>query len=68
MKNKCNVILSNFNFLSSDATIKIFNANFHSFYGCPLINIKSRDIKDLDKCWRICSRRILKLPRMTHCT
>ena len=67
MKTRTNVILSQFRFLSADSRIKIFNTNCTSFYGCNLTNLQMNDMKDLDRAWRVCSRRILGVHERTHC-
>ena len=66
IKTKTNVIMSQFNFLSFDSRIRIFNSNCSSYYGYNLTNIASCDIKDLDRAWRVCARRVLKVSTRTH--
>ena len=67
LKTRCNVILTNFKFLSVDARIKIFNSNCSCFYGGILMNIDSKDMTKLDTCWRVCCRRLLGVSNRTHC-
>ena len=66
LKIRSNVILSNFNFLNLDSKIEIFNANCTNYYGCQLINLYSGELKDLDKAWRVCIRRLVGIPARTH--
>ena len=68
LKTRCNIILTNFKFLSLDARIKIFNSNCSSFYGGILMNLNSRDMTKLDTCWRVCCRRLLGVSNRTHCS
>lgn len=66
MKTRTNVIMSQFNFLTVDSRIKIFNTNCSSYYGSNLINLQSKDLTNLDRTWRVCSRRILNIPYRSH--
>ena len=66
IKSRTNGILSNFNFLSVDARIKIFNTNCTSYYGSQLINLNCQEIQKLNVAWRVSSRRILNVDRRTH--
>ena len=47
LKVRTNVILSNFNFLSTESKIKIFNTNCTSFYGLILCILESLDLGEL---------------------
>ena len=67
IKTRTNVILANFKFLSLDSRIRIFNTNCTSFYGSNLSDLQSTAIRDLDKAWRVCSRRLLGVSERTHC-
>ena len=67
IKTRTNVILSYFNFLTTDSKIQTFNTNCNSYYGCVLANQTDRSLDVLDCTWRVCSRKILYLPSRTHC-
>ena len=67
IRTRTNIIMSNFSFLSTDSRICIFNSNCNGSYGCELVDLNSKDIDKLDCAWRVCSRRILKVPSRTHC-
>ena len=67
IKTRTNVILTNFKFLSLDSRIRIFNTNCISYYGSNLSNQQSTTIRDLDRAWRVCSRRLLGVSERTHC-
>ena len=66
IKTRTNVIMSQFNFLSYDSRMRIFNSNCTSYYGSNLFNLLSLEMVDLDRAWRICSRRILGVHVRTH--
>ena len=61
-----NSVLSNFNFLSADSRIRIFNTNCTSYYGSQLINLQNRQLEKLNVAWRVSSRRILNVDCRTH--
>ena len=67
IKIRSNIISSNFYFLDTDSRVSIFNANCNSLYGSELSCLNSKGVNRLDCAWRICSRRILKVPYTTHC-
>ena len=66
VKIRTNGILCNFNFLSVDARVKIFNTNCSSYYGSQLMNLQSSNINTLNIAWRVSSRRILGVSSRTH--
>ena len=67
IKIRSNVIHSKFNVLDLNSRIKIFNSQCSSFYGSQLIDLQNRQLDNLDRCWRVCSRRILRVNNRTHC-
>ena len=67
LKVRYNTISCNFNFLTTSSRMKIFNTNCYCFYGCPLLNLTNNEVGKLDQSWRVCCRKILKLPPRTHC-
>ena len=67
IKIRSNVIHSKFHVLDLDSRIKIFNSQCNSFYGCQLVDLQCNKVDNLDRCWRVCSRRVLKVSNRTHC-
>ena len=67
IKVRCNAILSNFRFLTFEAKREIFRCQTGSYYGCELLNLHDKTIRELDVAWRVSSRRLLGVDMRTHC-
>ena len=66
VKCRTNGILCNFDCLSMDARVKVFNASCSSYYGSQLIYLQSPVMEKLNVAWRVSSRRILGVSPRTH--
>ena len=78
LKRDCDRIISDFNMrvnmfhgdfgkLHCDIKSRLFKQYCCSFYGSQLYNLCSNDINMICRAWRVGFKRILGLPRTTHC-
>ena len=66
IKTKTNVIKSNFYYLEHNSRCHLFNSQCLSLYGCELSNLYDKNVSRLCTAWRVCCRKVAKLPKRTH--
>ena len=66
MKIKCNIIMKEFLSQTTQTRITLFNSHCLSLYGCPLWNLQSKEIENIQVNWRKCARYVLGVPPRTH--
>ena len=64
---KVNMVISHFKCLRYDIMYKLFKTYCMPLYGCPLWDFTSKIINKFYVAWRKSMRRILNIPRTTHC-
>ena len=61
-----NSIIANFQFVSHDVKITLFNAHCSSLYGSQAWDLTTRSLHDIEVKWRVCARSVLGLHYRTH--
>lgn len=64
---RTNYVMAKFGFCSSDVRAFMFRTYCTSYYGSPLWQLDSNDVKRFYVTWRNCIRKIWGIPRRTHC-
>ena len=67
MTRQTNYVLANYSICNTQTIYKLFISYCTSFYGCCLWDLQHRDIRTFYTTWRVCLRKVLKLPARTHC-
>lgn len=62
-----NYVLANYSVCDVRTIYQLFKSYCTAFYGCCLWDLQHRDICTFYTTWRVCIRKILKLPARTHC-
>ena len=63
---KANSVLCNFNNISGDIKLKLFNSYCTSFYGAQLLDVSKNTINKLEISWRKAIRKAFHLPCRCH--
>ena len=67
LKIRSNVIINEFSHLDTAARAKLFKTQAMNFFSLELLDLDAQYINKLLVAWRVCSRKILKIDKKSHC-